>query len=325
MKRREFITLVGGAAVWPLAASAQQAGALVVGFLRNTSPEASAHLLAAFRQGLSEGGYVEGRNVAIEYRWGQGQYERLQNLAAELVRAGAAVIFAGGTGEALAAKAATTTLPIVFTGASDPVKVGLVGSLNRPGGNVTGATMIAHSLGAKRLDLLRQLVPNAATIAMLINPNNPSAVTEESDTEEAARAIGLRVFVLNASNERETEVALTTAVQRNASALVVAGDPLFTSHHYRIAGLAFQHKLPTIYALREYAVNGGLVSYGTSFADSYRQCGVYVGRILKGETPGNLPVMQPTRFELVINLKTAKEFGLAVPPALLATADEVIE
>ena len=324
MKRREFIGFVGGAAAWPVLARAQPAVPLV-GFLRNSSPEASAHLSAAFRQGLSESGFTEGRDVAIESRWARGQHERLQILAAELVRLGTAVIFAGSTAEALAAKAATNTIPIVFTGAADPVKVGLVGALNRPGGNITGVTAIGHSLGAKRLELLRQLVPHAATIALLVNQNNPSVETEVLDTQQAARAIGLQMFILNASNERESEAAITTAVQKNASAVVIAGDPLFTGHRNRLAELALQHKLPTIYALREYVVSGGLVSYGASFADSYRQCGIYVARILKGENPGDLPIMQPTRFEFVISAKTAKLLGLDVPVTLLATADEVIE
>ena len=325
MKRREFIGFVGGAAAWPVLARAQQPAVPLVGFLRNSSPEASAHLSAAFRQGLNESGFSEGRDFAIEYRWARGQHERLHILAAELVRLGTSVIFAGSTAEALAAKVATDTIPIVFTGASDPVKLGLVGALNRPGGNVTGVTAIGHSLGAKRLELLRQLVPHAATIALLVNQNNPSAATEVLDAQEAARAIGLQMFILNASNEHESEAALTTAVQKNASAVVIAGDPLFTGHRNRLAELALQHQLPTIYALREYVVSGGLMSYGASFADSYRQCGIYVARILKGEKPGDLPVMQPTRFELVVNAKTAKALGLDVPVTLLATADEVIE
>ena len=326
MKRREFITLIGSALAWPVATNAQQSERMpVIGFLRNTSSDASAHLLAAFRQGLNESGYAEGRNVAIEYRWAKGHYDQLSAMAAELVRLGTAVIFAGGSGEALAAKAATTRIPIVFTGGSDPVAVGLVGSLNRPGGNLTGVIMISHVLGAKRLELVRQLRPDAAVVAMLVNPNNPSTETEVKNTQEAASAMGLKILVMTASNEPDLESALVTAVQKSAGALVVAGDAFFTSHRDRIVVLAAKHKLPTIYPLREYAVDGGLVSYGTSFADAFRQSGTYVGRILKGEKPSDLPVMLPTRFELVINLKTAKVLDLDVPAHLLALADEVIE
>jgi len=326
LRRREALALLGGAAAGlPLAARAQQRSVPVVGFLRNASSETSTHLIAAFREGLSEAGYIEGRSVAIEYRWAEGQYDRLPLLAVELVHLGAAVIFAGGTGEARAAKAATGTIPIVFSGASDPVAVGLVSSFNRPGGNLTGSTMISHSLGAKRLELLWQLIPNVKLVALLINPNNPSAASEVESTQAAARAIGLRVVLLKASSEPEVSAALVAAVQNNAGAVVVAGDPLFTAQGYRVAALALQHKLPTIYTLREYAESGGLISYGTSFANSYRDCGAYVGRILRGEKPGDLPVLQPTKFEMVINLKTARALGVAVPATLLATADEVIE
>jgi len=309
VRRREFIALGGAAVALPLAARGQPAAVPVIGFLRNASPEASEHLSAAFRQGLSETGYVERASVAIEYRWARGQYDLLPKLSDELVHLGPASIFAGGTGEALAAKATKTTIPIVFTGAADPVRVGLVSTLNRPGGNLTGSTMISHSLGAKRLELLQQLTPNATTVAMLVNPNNPSAKSEINDTRDAARALGLAVVVVEVSKEGEFNSAIATAAQKKVGAIIVAGDPLFTSHGYRIAELVLQHKLPSIYTLREYAGSGGLISYGASFADAYRQCGTYVGRILKGEKPGDLPVFQPTRFDLVVNLRTAKALG----------------
>jgi putative ABC transport system substrate-binding protein len=325
MRRRDFITLLGSAAAWPLAVRAQQPAMPVIGFLRNSSPEASAHLLAAFRSGLNEVGYAEGRNVTIKFGWTEGHYDRLPKMAAELVRLPSSIIFAGGSGDALAAKAATLSIPIVFAGGSDPVEIGLVSSLNRPGGNITGVTMIGHALGAKRLDLLRQLTPNVALVAVLVNPKNPSTETEVRNTQEAAQAIRLKLLVLNAGNDSEFGSAFEVAAQNRAGALIVVGDPLFTTQRARLITLAAQHKLPTVYNLREYAADGGLASYGTSFADAFRRAGIYVGRILNGEKPGDLPVMQPTKFELVINLKTAKALGLEVPSTLLAIADEAIE
>jgi putative tryptophan/tyrosine transport system substrate-binding protein len=267
MQRRAFITLLGGAAAWPMAARSQQPATPLIGFLRNTSPEESAHLLAAFRHGLNEASYVEGRNVAIEFGWAEGHYDRLPKMAAELVRLRSSVIFAGGSGEALAAKAATSTIPIVFVGGSDPVDIGLVSSLNRPGGNLTGVTMIAHALGAKRLELLRQLTPKATLIAVLANPNNPSTRTELKNTQEAAQAIGLQILVLNAAGVSQFDPAFKTVVQKGADALVIVGDPVFTGQRVRLIALAAQHKLPTVYGLREYVASGGLASYGSSFAD----------------------------------------------------------
>jgi putative ABC transport system substrate-binding protein len=326
VRRREFISLLGTAMVGsPFTAQAQQAKLPVVGFLRNGVLAKTTELLDAFRQGLSQDGFIEGRTIAIEYRWGEGHYERLPALAGELARLKPSAIFAGGTGEALAVKAATAAVPIVFTGASDPVAVGLVASLNRPGGNLTGSTMIAHSLGSKRLELLRQLAPGVSVIGMLVNPNNPSAPTEISVTEGAARTLGLRIVVVKASTEVEVGQAFVAASQQKAGALVVAGDPFFTDQRERLASFGLQYKLATMYSLREYAQGGGLASYGASFANSYRQCGAYVARILRGERPADLPVLQPTQFELVLNLKIAKALGIEVPAALLAIADEVIE
>ncbi len=299
----------------------------VIGFLNGASSETFAHLAAAFRQGLSEAGYVEGRNVAIEYRWAEGEYDRLPALAAELVRRQVAVIAAGGgVAAALAAKAATTTIPIVFSGGGgDPVKLGLVASLNRPGGNVTGVSILTAALGAKRLGLLRELLPSATLIAVLINPTNPNSEIQLKDIEEAARTVGQQIFILYASNERDFDAAFAIIVERRAGALVVGADPYFNSRRDQLAGLAARHAIPAMYEQREFAVAGGLASYGTSLTDSFRQVGDYAGRILKGEKPADLPVMQPTRFELVINLKTATALRLTVPPTLLARADEVIE
>jgi ABC-type uncharacterized transport system substrate-binding protein len=327
MRRRELITLLSGlAAAWPLAARAQQPTLPVIGFLGSTSPDTYAHLVAAFHRGLSETGYGEGQNVAIEYRWANDQYDRLAALAADLVRRQVAVIVSsGGVITAVEAKAATSSIPILFAIGSDPVKYGFVASLNRPGRNMTGVNFFSTTLGPKRLELLRELLPKAMAIGALVNPSGPTAESDVKEMEGAARALGLQFRVVTASSERDFEPAFATIVQQRTDALIVISDPLFTSHRDHVVALAAHHALPTTYSLREFVAVGGLMSYGTSFADAYRQIGVYAGRILKGEKPSELPVMQPTKFEFVINLKTAKTLGLKVPDKLLALADEVIE
>jgi putative ABC transport system substrate-binding protein len=326
MRRREFFSLVGSAAVaWPLAARAQQPALPVVGFLNPGSSVATRYQAMAFAQGMSQTGYVEGRNVAVEYRWANGQYDQLPAIAAELVRRQVAVIGVVSPVGALAAKQATTSIPIVFALGSDPVKDGLVASLNRPGGNITGATFFANLLDAKRLGLVHQFVPDANVIAALLNPKNASFTLEKNETQEAARTLGLELVFLQASTEREIDDSFLTLTQQHAAALFVAGDAFLGGHADQIATLAVRYGVPTSFALREQAAAGGLMSYGASITDTVRQAGNYVGRILKGEKPVDLPVQQPTKFEFVINMKTAKALGLTIPHDLLVLADELIE
>jgi len=324
-RRREFITLLGGAAAWPLAARAQQTMP-VIGLLDIRSPEAMTDRLRAFRQGLKDAGFVEGENVAIEYRWAEGQYDRLPALAAELDRRKVAVIVAsGGPAPALAAAKAATTIPIVFVTAEDPVKLGLVANLARPGGNLTGVSMLTGELAAKRLEFLRELVPGAVRVAAFINPNNPGADNTLKELDAAARAMGLQVQVFTTSTSREIDAAFATFVRERPDALFVAGDAFFNSRRLQLALLAARHGLPATYPSRDYPVSGGLMSYGTNIGDAFRQLGAYAGRILKGTNPADLPVVQSSKFELVINHQTARMLGLTVPDKLLATADEVIE
>jgi putative tryptophan/tyrosine transport system substrate-binding protein len=326
IKRREFVALLGGAVAWPLAARAQQPAMPVVGFLHDGSSDERVHLVAAFRQGLIEAGYIEGRNVLVEYRWAQDQYDRLPALVTELVQRHVAVIATPGSiGAALAAKTATNTIPIVFSVGTDPVKLGLVASLNRPGGNVTGLSYLTQELGPKRLALLRELMPGGADVVVLANPKSAPTDYALQDMQAAAAAIGQRLSVLRASNNQEIGAAFLAMVQRRAPALVIVTDPLFTSRRVQLVTLAARHAIPAIYTSREFPEVGGLMSYGTNLPDVYRQVGFYAGRILKGDKPADLPVVQPTKFEFVINLATAQAIGLDVPASLLAQADEVIE
>jgi putative tryptophan/tyrosine transport system substrate-binding protein len=327
MRRREFMALLGGAAAtWPLAARAQQPSMPVLGFLHSASAGPFASYVAAFHQGLNETGFVSGKNVMIEYRWAEGKSDQLPALAAELVQLPVAVLVAaGGSLSALTAKRATTTIPIVFPGVDDPVKLGIVQSFNRPGGNATGVSLFNAVLATKRLDLLRQLIPKATAIAFLVNPRNPSTEAQVSDVEEAARASGQNVQLLSASTERDIDTGFATLAGQRADALVVGADPLFQNLRNQLTALTARHALPAIYLNREFPIVGGLISYGIHFPDAYRQAGNYAGRILKGEKPSDLPIVQPTKFELVINLKTAKALGLTVPDKLLVAADEVIE
>jgi len=326
VKRRNFITLLGGAAAaWPLAARAQQPAMPVVGLLRNTPSASFEYIVAAFRRGLSEEGFVDGRNVAVQQRWAEGRDERLPALLADLISLNAAVIVAN-TIAALAAKAAGTTIPVVFTTGSDPVRDGLVASLSRPGGNFTGVVFLSSELGTKRLDLLRQLAPKASTIAVLHGPSTvPEVVAEGADVEKAARMFGLNLVVAEATNAAEIVTAFAKFIERGTGALFVGTGAFTNSHREAIVSLAARHAIPAMYSLREFAFEGGLISYGTSITDAYRQAGIYAGRILKGEKPADLPVVQSTKFELVLNLKTARALNLDVPDRLLALADEVID
>ena len=326
MRRREFITLVGGAAAWPLAGRAQQPPVPMIGILGAVSAGEAADRFGEFRKGLQENGFTEGKNITIEYRWAEGHLERLPLLVMDLVRSQVAVIFTnGGNVPALVAKGATAIIPIVFSTAVDPVRSGLVTNLNRPDRNATGATLVAGSLGTKLIGLLRELAPNARKIGILINPNSPDAVLEAADVQAAVQAIGEHISVLEATNSEEIDKAFATLGQLKLDGLLVNPDPVFLPRRSQIVALAARYAVPTIYYAREYVAAGGLMSYGGSFLWVYRQCGIYVARILKGEKPADLPVMQPTKFELVINATTVKALGLSVPNTLLATADEIIE
>jgi putative ABC transport system substrate-binding protein len=326
MRRREFITLLGGAAVaWPIAVRAQQPMP-VVGFLSSRSPGESASMLVAFRDGLRESGFVEGQNLAITFRWAEGHYDRLPALVAELIDLRVTVLFAaGGPPSALAAKAATSTIPIVFSAVNDPERIGLISSLNRPGGNVTGMSMFTSGIAGKSVELLKEIVPKATAIAYLVNPSNPTADIYATEATAAASALGIQVRRLDASTERNLDEVFAGLAGLGIGGIVVSGDPFFEVERERLAALEARYAIPAIYSFREYVLAGGLMSYGASLPDSYRRAGIYVGRILTGDKPADLPVMQPTKFELVINLKTAKVLGIDVPPTLLARADEVIE
>ncbi len=327
MRRREFITFLGGmAADWPLAVLAQQPTVTTIGFLHSAGGSYFAPYAAAFGQGLKEAGYIEGQNLAIEYRWAEGHYERLPTLVSDLLdHHPAAILAAGGTDPAKAAKAATTIIPIVFVTAADPVQLGLVASLNRPGGNVTGVSLLATALSGKKFEILRELVPQASVFGVLINPGYPGAKAQSDESQAAASRLGVRVIVLSASTPSEIDAVFATLKQQHIDALVLGNDPFFGARHEHFVALAARYAIPVMYWQKEYVTAGGLVTYGPQFADGYHQAGVYVGRILKGEKPADLPIVQPTKFELIINLNTAKTLGLTVPQALLVAADEVIE
>ncbi len=327
MRRRDFIAIIGSAASWPLAVQAQPSAIPVIGFMSNRSLEESAHLVDAFRQGLAEAGFIDGQNVKIEIRWAQGDYDRLPALATDLISRGVAVLVGvgGDVSATVAAKQATAKLPVVFGMGSDPVKAGLVASFNRPGGNVTGYTLWTNEMESKRLGLLRELVPGVPLIGILVNPRFPPAKEELNDLEPTAKEISQNLFVAPADNDAELDAALTSLVQQRVGSLLVTASPFFDSRLERIVGFAAQNKLPAIYQFREYAVRGGLISYGPNVVESYHNAGAYVARILKGGKPADLPVLQPTKFDFVINLKAAKALGLTVPPTLLAQAGEVIE
>ncbi|MGB6663231.1 MAG: ABC transporter substrate-binding protein [Xanthobacteraceae bacterium] len=326
MRRRDFVTLLGAAAAWPLAARAEHATLPIIGFMSGRAPADSTHLVVAFQQGLAEAGFTDGQNIKIEYRWAEGDYDRLPALAADLVSRNVAVLVGvGGDVSALAATRATTTIPVVFGMGADPVKAGLVASFNRPGGNVTGFTLWTSEMESKRLGLLRELVPAVPLIGILANPQFPPTMQEVDDLELAAKGVNQRLLVAGADNDAELDAALTSLVQRHAGAVLVTAAPFFDTRRDRIVQFAAQNRLPSIYHFREYATAGGLISYGPNVVESYRNAGVYVGHILKGEKPADLPILQPTKFDFVINLKTANTLGLTVPPMLLAEAGEVIE
>jgi putative ABC transport system substrate-binding protein len=326
MMRREFITLLGGTAAWPFAARAQQPAVTVIGFLGAGTPNGAAMLVAPFLQGLSEAGYVEGRNVIIEYRWADGQYDRLPGLAADLARRRVSVIVTnGGSPPALAAKAATAAIPIVFMTGADPIKSGLVASLNRPGGNATGVAALSVDILPKRLALLHEMVPGATAMALLINPANSGTGTVAQELQAAGRTLGVQLHVLQASNESDIDAAFAALLQLRAGGLVISSDAFFSSRYQLLAALTLRHAVPAIYQVRQFVQAGGLISYGVGFTEGYRQAGLYTGRILKGEKPADLPVQQDSKTEMIINLTTAKALGLTVPPNLLAIADEVIE
>jgi putative ABC transport system substrate-binding protein len=325
MRRRDFITLLGGAAAWPLAARAQQAAMPVIGFLNSGFSEAYSSFLVAFRTGLGDSGYVEGHNVKIEYRWAEGQFDRLPSLADDLIHRSVAVIVTSGVSSGLAARAASSGIAHVFLSQDDPVKLGFVASFNRPGGNATGVALLTSVLVKKRLELARDLVPTAAVIAVLSNPNSPESGTQLSDLQTAADSLSQQIHVVNAGRDADFDTAFATLSEQRFGACLVTTDAFLYSRRYRIVALATRHAIPTIYDRREFATAGGLLTYGANLRDAYRQIGIYTGKILKGTKPSDLAVIQPTTFELVINVATAKAIGLDIPPALLARADEVIE